>query len=94
MAQRQFFGPSWINKEIEFEGFEASPGKTWKIVRKIYEKNDQGPQADWEDFDPTPMIALALFECANSADPSERALMKIYIQFVLTSYCIRFLMKF
>jgi hypothetical protein len=97
MTQRQFFGPCWINKNIHFEkGFEeTSPArKTWKIVREIYEKNDQGPQVDWEDFDHTPMIALALFECANSADDSERALMKIYIQFVVTSCWMRFLMKF
>ena len=93
MAQQQFFGPTWINKEIEFERFQTSPQRTWKTVRKIYEKNDQGPQVDWEGFDHTLMIALALFEYASFANPRKRALMKIYIQFVVTSYCMRFLYR-
>lgn len=55
-------------------------------MRKINEKNDQGPQVGWEDFDHYPMRALALFKCANTADPRERAFMKIYKQFILTSH--------
>lgn len=80
LPQPLFFGPSWINKVIEFEESEGFPATQWKIARKINGQNDQGSVSDWEDFDHAPMEAMGVFECVNYVDPGESAVMKIYMQ--------------
>lgn len=85
MAERNFFNPDWIDKVIEFEVHDGALAKQWKITNRLSEKYVQYDKENWEDFERAAMLAFALFGCVNSMDPSESALMKIYMQFVHTS---------
>jgi hypothetical protein len=86
MAERIFCpAESWIDTVVDFEEVDdntnISLSKQWQIVEKLEERNDQGDKVEWEDFGQQPMMAIALFECVTHNNPSESALMKVYIQY-------------
>lgn len=86
MAGLTFFPPeSWIGKVVDFEevGDVFQLSKKWQIEEKLDEMHDQGDKQEWEDFGKNPMMAIALFNCLNHNDPSQSALMKVYMQYVL-----------
>lgn len=79
-----FFGKSWLNKVIEFDGSLKDDNFTnkWKIVRKLTELCLQGNEEEWKSFEHDPMESIGVFECVNiTKEEAPPGIMKIYMQF-------------
>lgn len=71
-----FFGSHFVGSEVNFTGVNPS---TWTLVEKLSERNAQFDAYEYEDYK-SPSAAWALFECRDSNNSSNTALMKIYMQ--------------
>ncbi|KAL1979810.1 hypothetical protein VTN96DRAFT_5096 [Rasamsonia emersonii] len=70
----EYFGIGQVRKDFT----EPRPS-TWTLVTKVNEKHRQLDESDYETYK-TPSSASALFVCQNVDNPSEEALMRIYMQ--------------
>jgi hypothetical protein len=75
-GHKVFFGSHFVGSEVNFTG--ASPS-SWTLVKKISERNDQYDEYVYRTDD-SPSIAWALFQCKDSNNSSNLAIMKIYMQ--------------
>jgi hypothetical protein len=75
---KNFFASHFVGSEVNFTG--ANPS-TWTLVKKLSERNDQDDEYEYEAHESS-SAAWALFQCRDSNDSSNTAIMKIYMQSV------------
>lgn len=83
-SERQSFDSHFIGSEVTFIGVNPS---TWTLVKKLSERHTQEAEYEYEESK-CPSFAWALFQCRDSHDSSNTAIMKIYIRLILLSSCI------
>jgi hypothetical protein len=71
-----FFGSHLVGSEVNFMG--ANPS-SWVLVKKISKRHDQIDEYEYQ-MDNSPSTAWALFQCRDSNNSSNLAIMKIYMQ--------------
>lgn len=84
MPARAFFPEKfWKGEVIDFQESDGYNTKKWEIKKKLEEQHHLEGEYEWKFFSKQrPMLAIGLFECFNTSDPSETAYMKMYMQYV------------
>jgi hypothetical protein len=77
MAEKIFFGKGFNGRQVYFEDTQS----TWTLSRKILEKCAQDDERGFM-LDQSSSVAWAIYECENAKVPVEKAIMKIYMQYV------------
>lgn len=78
MTGNTFFRKAFDRKVIDFGGTQGS----WILGNKIQERESRLNEFDSERFKGS-SYAWAIYNCTNSVDPTQEAIMKIYLQYVL-----------
>lgn len=78
MAGNTFFRKAFDSKVVDFGG----PLGSWILGDKIQERNHRLDEFDTERFQAS-SFAWAIYHCTCVVNPTQEAIMKIYLQYVL-----------
>lgn len=74
-----FFGSHWVGEQIDFH--DGQDQVMWTLGAKLSERHARVDSEAWVS-QRAPSTAWALFECHETAHPSNVGIMKIYMQSV------------